>query len=463
MSIQEQAMSTTEQRVAEFIVDVKSADIPAAARAAGHQAVFDNVGCMLAGAAQPHGRSIVAFADEEGRPGACTVVGTALRTSRSMAALANGTLGHALDFDDGSGFSHASVNILPAALAVGEPLGVSGRELLDAYVIGLEVGTHLQRGGHYVQGLSGFHMMTIFGVMAATAAAARLLKLDVKQTVMALGIAGSSPSGVIQNFGTPTKPLHAGMTARSGVMAARLAQQDWVACDSILESKAGWAAAFFGADRFDADAMVRGLGTEWTSTNSLLLKRYPCCGSIHGPLDSLLALMQEHGFAAHDVAEVEVAGLPAHSHVLFYPQPTAAFQGKFSMQYSIATALIDGRIDVDSYSEDRLARPEFAETLRKVRIGIHTKWDGGRHGAAGMPVTVLLKDGRILTRSTERHRIYGKHGNPMVEDDLRAKFHRNALLVLEKAAVTEAQRRWWHLDGEPDIRQALAAVATPAA
>jgi 2-methylcitrate dehydratase PrpD len=452
-------MAALEQRIAEFIVETKAEDIPAASYAAAHQAVFDCVGCMLAGSVQPHGKMIVRFAEEEGRPGACTVVGAGMKTSPTEAALANGTLGHALDYDDGSGFSHASVNILPAALALGEIGNIAGRDLLAAYVIALEVGTHLQRGGHYVQGLRGFHMMTIFGTMAATAAAARIAGLTRAQTVMALGIAGSSSSGVVQNFGTYTKPLHAGMTSRSGVTAARLARAGWVAADNIIESKAGWASSFFGAGEYDPKAAAKGLGTEWTSASSLLLKRYPCCGSLHGPLDSLLSLMSEHHITEEDVREVEVADMPAHSHVLFYPQPANAYQGKFSMQYGIATALIDGRIDIDSFSDDKMARPQFARALGKVRIGVMSNWDAKQGARAGFPVTLRLNDGRELTRVTTHKTLYGSPGNPLTTKDLEDKFRSNARLALSEAQAEVALKQWAGLERRENIREALASVA----
>lgn len=453
-------MGKTEERIAEFIVDTSPTDIPSESYAAAGVGCFDCVGVTLAGAAEPHGRMIADFVAQEGSRGECTVLGAGLRTSASMAALANGTIGHALDYDDMGGFGHPSVVLLPPALAIGERAGVSGRELLAAYVVGFEVGRHLSRGSKYVQGERGFHSTAVFGTMAATAAASRLLGLDKHQTVMALGIAGSMPSGVLQNFGTYTKPLHAGLSGRNGVMAALLARSGYQATEHIVESKIGWAAAYIGEGAYDPQAMVKDLGTVWTSKDTITIKKYPCCGSNHSMLDSLLSLVREHRFSLDDVDEVEVTGFPAISHVLLYPEPSSAFQGKFSVHYNVATALLDGRIDNGSFDDERLTRPEFAEALEKVEIKVRSKWETGyqAHPSAN-PVVVRLKDGRVLTRETDRHHMRGTPSDPLSREDLTEKFRRNALVSLSERQVEEAIGLWWALDELPDVREATAAVS----
>lgn len=453
-------MGKTETRIAEFIADTTADSIPVESFRAAREACFDCVGVALAGAAQPHGRMIANFVAEEGASGACTVLGAGLRTSASMAALANGTIGHALDFDDMGGFGHPSVVLLPPALAIGERAGASGRDLLAAYVIGFEVGRHLSRGAHYNQGERGFHSTSVFGTMAATAVACRLLELDTAQTVMALGIAGSMPSGVLQNFGSYTKPLHAGLSSRNGVMAALLARSGYQACDNIVESRVGWAAAYLGEGNYDPPPMVRDLGTLWTSRDSIVIKKYPCCGSNHSALDSLLALKREYGFELEDVAEVEVAGLPSISHVLLYPDPTSAFQGKFSLPYTIASAVVDGRIEIDSFAEGQNTRPELREALKLIEVKVRSRWDPDWEAhPRENPVTVRLKDGRVLERSTNRHHMHGSPSDPLTPEELQAKFRDNARRSLDQTQVEEAVGAWWTLDEQPDIRAAMRSVS----
>jgi len=446
-----------EQRIAEFTVETSANAIPADCFRAAREAVFDCIGVMLAGVPQPHGRMIVDFVSQEGAAGPCTVVGTPVKTSATMAALANGTLGHALDFDDMGAFGHPSVALLPASLAAGELAGASGRDVLAAYILGFEVGCQLSRASRYVQGERGFHSTPVFGTLGAVVAAARLLRLSSEQTITALGIAGSMPSGVLQNFGTHTKPLHAGMTGRNGVMAALLAKAGWTACDNIIESKVGWAAAYLGAGNYDPEIMVKELGSAWTIQDTIVIKKYPCCGTNHSALDSLLALQREHPFRWDQVAEVEVSGLPDISHVLLYPEPSSAFQGKFSLPYNVATALLDGHVDIESYMEDKLRRPEFAQALDKVEIRILSRWDPeySTHPKE-TPVVVRLKDGRTLSRSTDRHRMHGSPADPFTGEELKAKFRRNARLCLSPDRDERLLDAWWKLDAAPRIHDALA-------
>ncbi len=357
-------MANSESKLARFIVETSEEDIPPTSFSAASQACFDCVGVTLAGATQHLGTMIRHFVEEQGGNPVCTVIGTSLRTSPYMAALANGTLGHALDYDDMGGYGHPSVSLLPTALALGEHLGLSGREVLTAYVIGFEVAAQLSAGSNSPQGISGFHSTAVFGTLGATAVACRLLGLDHQQTLTALGTAGSMPSGILQNFGTYTKPLHAGMSCRSGVMAAYLARDGWKATDSFIESRVGWAHAYLGEGKYDPQRMVEGLGKRWLSESVIVIKKYPCCGSNHSSLDSILGLMADHQVQYEDIAEVEVDNLPAISHVLLYPQPEYGFQGKFSIHYSTATALLDGKINTGSYEDAKLQRPEYQEKLR---------------------------------------------------------------------------------------------------
>jgi 2-methylcitrate dehydratase PrpD len=449
-----------EQRVAEFIVETDADAIPAECYRAAREACFDCAGVMLAGVVEPHGRMIVDFASQEGGPGSCTVIGTAVRTSATMAALANGTLGHALDYDDMGGFGHPSVALLPSALAAGELADASGRDVLTAYILGFEVASQLFRASRYNQGERGFHSTAVFGTLGAVAAAARLLRLSPEQTIMALGIAGSMPSGVLQNFGTQTKPLHAGMIGRNGVMAATLARAGWLACDNIIESKVGWAAAYIGVGNYDTQAMVKDLGSVWTIQDTIVIKKYPCCGTNHSALDSLLALRREHRFQWDEVAEVEVTGLPDTSHVLLYPEPRYGFQGKFSLPYNVATALLDGRVDIDSFADERLARPELAQALSKVEVKVVSRWspEYSPHPTE-TPVIVRLRDGRTLTRSTNRHTMHGTPTDPLSAEELRDKFRRNARLCLPAEEAERALATWWEIDAAARIRDALTGAA----
>jgi 2-methylcitrate dehydratase PrpD len=452
-------MGTCEQRLATFVTATKTEAIPPESYRAAGQAAFDCIGVALAGAAQPQGKMIVDFVDAQGGKPTCTIIGNRLRTSPYLAALANGTLGHALDYDDMGGFGHPSVALLPTALAIGEELGKSGHEVLAAYVIGFEVAVHLNKGAENVQGLSGFHSTATFGTIGATAVAARLMGLNAQQTLMAFGLAGSTPSGILQNFGTYTKPLHAGMSCRSAVMAASLAKQGWLATDSFLDSKVGWAHAYIGEGRYDPEAMTADLGKAWHSKDTIVIKKYPCCGSNHGPLDSLLGLLREHNVALNDVVRVDVDNVPAISHVLLHPNPTYGYQGKFSLHYNIATALVDKKIDIDSFTDAKLNRPEYREARAKTHVNVMSNWDPEyEHAPTYCPITITLENGERLTRRTNRKTMHGAPADPLSEQELKDKFRACASLCLASNQVDEAIGGWWNLDAATKLTDLLATV-----
>lgn len=453
-------MRATEERIARFIVETKDQEVPPEALRTAGDAAFDCVGVALAGAAQPLGKMMLEMTQEEGGNPEATVIGGGLRTSPTMAALANGTLAHALDYDDMGAFGHPSVVLLPPVLALGEKLGASGREILDAYVIGFEVAANLSAASHYVQTEGGFHSTAIFGTMGATAAAARLLELDVEQTVMALGIAGSMPAGVVQNFGTMVKPLHAGMASRNGVLAALLARKGYVGTDMIFESKVGFFSTYVGEGNYDLEKAVNGLGNPFRLQDALVVKKYPCCGTNHSALDSMLSLKREDNLSFEDIAEVTVEGLPYLSHVLLYPRPKQGLNGKFSIHYNVAAAMLDGKVAIDSHTDQMLHRPLVREALAKVHVEVQSRWDPGYTAApTETPVTIRLKNGRVLTRSTNRHTMHGTPKDPLSRDELVGKFESNAGLTLAPNAVRRAADLWLHVDQVPDIRQAMDAVA----
>jgi 2-methylcitrate dehydratase PrpD len=454
-------MGTVERRWAEFVVETSADNVPAAAIVAAGRSVFDGIGCILAAASDHATQPIIGLAIAEGNGEGASIVGTGVRTAPGPAALANGTLTHWLEFDDGRGAcGHPASVLLPTALATAETRGVTGHDLLVAYAIGLEAATHISDACTYEEKDSGFHRTPLFGTIGATAVAARLAGLDPTQTMMALGIAGSMGSGVCQNFGTFTKPLHAGLAARNAITAVRLASEGWTGSEDILAGAVGWPAAY--AVDFDYPAMARDLGSHWrTARNPPMWKAFPCCGASHGPLNSLLALMAEHGFTHRNVAEVQV-GAPYDSMVLMYDDPDSGYQGKFSLRYTIATALIDGRIDLDSFTDQKLRRPEYAEVTAKLRINLTSKWNLTVAGAStdaarfkpgdGLPVTIRLTDGETLSRSTPQ--IPGLQ----TDEQIVAKFRSNAGRTLPAEQVETAVEQWSTPEKIADVRDAIATI-----
>ena len=302
------------------------------------------LGVILAGSTQKVGEIIRGYAGDLGGAEEATILATGERTSALNAALVNGTMGHALDYDDFGGFGHPTVAIFPALLALGESIGATGRDLMEAYVVGCEVGLAVDYATHYhtQQMHRGFHSTAILGRLAAAAACAKLLKLNEEQTTMALGMAGSMAGGVIHNFGTMTKPLHAGMTCRDGVMAAQLAQRGFTAGDQILEHPGRASPPPSSAMNIpNLEEAAGNLGKPFRVQDALMIKKYPSCGGNHAMLDSVFGLMREHEFGHEDVANAEVVQSYA-STVMLYEEPESDLKGKFSAKYNMAAALVEG-------------------------------------------------------------------------------------------------------------------------
>ena len=428
--------------IAKWIVNTTYEDIPPDAIRVANESCFDVIGVILAGSAQPVGDIIKKYVADQGAAPQATVLSSGSQSSVANAALANGTMGHALDFDDFGGFGHPTVAIFPALLAIGEHSGANGRDLLEAYVVGCEVGLALQHATKYKQMDKGFHSTAVIGRLACTAACAKLMKLDHDQTVMALGMAGSMASGLIHNFGTMTKPLHAGLTCRDGVTAAQLAQRGLTAGDQIIEHPFGFATTVLGEGIYDLDDMAENLGKPYRVQDALMIKKYPCCGGNHAMLDSLFSLMRDNNFTHEDVASAEV-DQSYYSVVMLYQDPDDELKGKFSAKFNVAAALVDGEIAVDTFTQEKIADPTINETMGKVRTRVMAKSEEMlTRSEDGHKVKITLKDGRVFEHVTARADILGSQKNPWGFDSIKSKFQENVALVLSQEGVDDAVNAW---------------------
>src|SRR2546422_7390653 len=331
---------TATARLAEFVVKTTLRECPDGAITQVRRAALDTLGVMLAGAAEPAAASVRAVVRAEGSTPLCTVVGTSLRTAPTWAALANGTAGHAHDFDD-TNFAlmgHPSAPLLAAALAAGEAEMADGGAVVLAYIVGFEVSATLGAAlnpDHYTRG---WHATSTLGTLGCAAAAARLLRLDVTQTRHALAIAATHASGLKENFGSMTKPYHAGHAALSGIRSAQLAREGLTGSDTALEGKQGYVAAFGGAERLEES--LDGLGRVWQLlTSGIAVKPYPSCALTHSAIDSPLELRAAHGLTPRDVTAVEVGVNRVVPDVLAHPHPTTSLERKFSMQFCAAAEI----------------------------------------------------------------------------------------------------------------------------
>jgi 2-methylcitrate dehydratase PrpD len=306
--------------------------------------------------------------------------------------------------------------------------------------------------------------------MAAAAACSKLLHLNERQVQMALGIAGSMASGVVLNHGTMTKPLHAGLAARDGVMAAELAGRGWTAAEDIIDHPLGFIPSFCG-EAGDVDAIVKSLGNPFTIQNTIVIKKYPCGAGNHPTIDSLLALMEEHHFDYRDVEQVELEQSYQSDYVL-YAKPRTGLEGKFSVLYNAAAALVQGEVVIDTFSDDTIHDARIEETMNKIHVRILSRWNeweeksrgrwpDGSTGFTGKPVKVRLKDGRVLVKTIAPKELLGSPRNPWGMEKIRAKFVSNANRALPPDKVGQAAEIWSKLGDIKDVSSALGCVLTP--
>ena len=276
------------------------------------------------------------------------MLASGLQTSLANAALANGTMGHALDYDDFGGFGHPTVAIFPALMALGENLNSTGRDLLEAYVIGCELGLALQHTTKYSQMERGFHSTAVIGRMAATAACAKLVGLDHEQTVIALGIAGSMASGVIHNFGTMVKPLHAGLTCRDAVMAVQFAQRGFTAGHQIFEHPLGFTTPVLGEGIYDLNNMAENLGNPFR-VQTLLSSRSTRAVAATTPCWTVCSALCASTTSPGKTWPAPRWTSPTSPSLCSTPSLMIPSRASFSAKYNVAAALVDGEVSIDTF------------------------------------------------------------------------------------------------------------------
>jgi 2-methylcitrate dehydratase PrpD len=441
--------------IAEFVAKSRWEDCPAEAVDAARRAILDCLGVMLAGSIEPAARIVAGIARAEGGSPLATVVGTSLRTGAVWAALANGTAAHALDFDD-TNFAmmgHPSAPVLSAALAAGELALADGRALVHAFLLGFEVETtmaEVMNPPHYEKG---FHATGTLGAMGAAAAAARLLGLDAEQARTALAIAASQASGLKENFGTMTKPFHAGHAARSGVLSALLAREGFTASEQAIEGPQGYFAVL-GAGKREEHAL-ESLGAPWKILKTgVAVKPYPSCACTHSIIDGALELRRTHDLTPEQVAEVTVGVNAAVPRILIHSRPRSGLEAKFSGEFSAAAALCEGRVGIATFRDDKTDDPAISGLMKRVRMVVDPAIPGDLERHVWTRVTVRLRDGREVAIGPRP--VPGHPGLPLSMDQLREKFRDCARTVLPEDRVESVRQMVEALDGCPDLRSLTA-------
>lgn len=445
------------QYVSEFIANTRYEDIPADVLALGKKSILDGFGVALAGSVSPIAplvRKYIATLNMVG--GQASIIGTNLKVPPRFAAFANGVAIHSDDYDDtamvpGDGI-HATVPVLPPAFALAETEHCTGKDLMLAYHVGVEVESKVAMAMSPRHYRDGFHATGTIGSFGSAAACAKLRGLNAVETAYAFGVAAAEAGGVRENFGTMTKPFQAGHAAENGTVAAELASLGWTAATDILEGPVGYFHAAGGV--FDPNALMDRLGKPWTFVSpGVLIKEFPC-GTIQQPvMDLMLRLARQNNLTAAQVEKIEVAGSHLDVNTLFHHRPTTGLEGKFSMEFGVSIVLLERKATLSQFTDAVVERPDVQDLVRRANFYADPKFGTGR----GFELKITLKDGKVIDERAQYAK--GSPQNPMSYDDVAEKLKGNAEHA--KWPAQKAQRvieLVKSLENAPDVSQLTAAL-----
>lgn len=415
-------MSGLTESIARFVSS--RTEVPEAAARIVRTGFIDTIATMIAGRDEPVVRIVREFvAARQSAVQEAHVLFGAQRVAAADAALINGTAAHALDYDDVALRGHPSTVLVPALLAEGEAIGASGADVLRAYLVGYEVWAELLSREPDAYHLKGWHPTSALGTVAAAAAVAHLREFPFERCRNALGIAASMAGGLVANFGTMTKPFHAGRAAANAIDAVRLAAAGFTSSPDALEHHAGFLAALSPKGGADRQRPVAGLGTRLQILEQgLSIKKYPMCYATHRVIDAVLDLAKANDLRAEDVAQVSASIGAAQASMLRNHAPVTALEAKFSLEFAVASALVARKVGLTELTDEFVARAPVRQAMGKVKIGIADTHDPIEPVFSLTDrVEIELNDGRKLDSGEVRY-ARGNAALPLGEGELKVKF-----------------------------------------
>ena len=445
--------------VARFIATTKLEHIPADVREMAKGFILDGIGVTLAGTTEKGNRIIRDHVKDVGGKPEAQVLGTRMRAPVRLAAFANAAAGHAMDYDDTQLstskestyglLTHPTLPVLCGALPLGEKLGVSGRAILHAYIVGVEVECRIADAINPAHYREGFHSTATMGGFGGVAAASILLKLREEAILRALGIVASMAAGLRENFGTMTKPFHAGRAAENGVVAADLARRGFTAAPNILEAKRG----FFNATArgFDAAKISGRLGSPYFFKEpGISIKPYPSGSLSHPAQDLILDLVTKHDLKPDQIERIEVGTNSDIPNALIHNSPVTALQAKFSIPFCMAIAVLERKAGIRQFVDRKVRDPKTVELMKRVTLYVDDEMERLGFDRARAIVKVTLRDGRVLRERSDAAR--GMPEKPLGKAGLEEKFFDCAALVMKKPQTRKAADLVWTLDKVPNVR-----------
>ena len=403
-----------------FIAGLRYEDIPTEAREVIAIGFTDCVGVMIAGSKEEAVQ--VATSTLSPARGEATLVFGPSSASALEAALINGIAAHALDYDDVAQRGHPSAVLVPAILAEAQALGSSGKDMMVAYAAGYETWAELVRRDPDHHHEKGWHPTGIFGAIGAAAACASLRKLDARKAAYAIALGASQSAGVMSNFGTMTKPFHAGRSAQSGVLAARLAANGFTSSPDALEHPQGFLAAVSPKGRVDLEAPLEA-GTKWKILGEKLsVKKYPLCYCTHRALDAILDLAAEQPIDPASVSSVKVSTSRLNTKILRNHQPQTGLEAKFSMEFAMASALVARRAGLAELTDEFVLKPEVQALMKRVTVEPDDRADPDKPGKSPYDLVVVETSDKRRFESAKVKHIRGGAELPLKRDELWTKF-----------------------------------------
>jgi 2-methylcitrate dehydratase PrpD len=416
--------------VGKFVVETKYEDIPADVIEFGKKSILDGLGLALAGSRAETGTICRRYLEHmRVCGGKATVVGSKVKVSPRFAAWANGVSIHADDFDDTQLSAardrvygllvHPTVPVLPPLLALAEGGGVTGKQFLLAYHLGVEVECKIAEAispRHYQDG---FHTTGTCGPFGSAAACARLLRFDLSKTLNTFGLVASLSGGLRENFGTMTKPFQAGHAAESGLASAELVELGWTAAEQILEAERGFFHAFGGT--FDPGAIQDHLGKPWTfASPGVSLKPYPSGSLAHPAMTELARLIAANNIQAAQVETVDIGANHNMTTTLLHHQPRTGLEAKFSMEFCLAILLLRGKAGLGEFTDQIVQRTDVQEMIRRINFYVDPEAERAGYDKMTSLLKIHLKDGRLIAGRANFGK--GSPADPMTFEEAAVKF-----------------------------------------
>jgi 2-methylcitrate dehydratase PrpD len=445
------------EKLAKFIVDTEYEDIPEDAKNKAKLCILDCFGVLMAGSVEPIKEPVERYLKRLGGKEESTVIGLGIKTSAPHAAFANGVFGHVLDYDDTNQIfvGHATVVTLPTILSLGEAMALTGEDIITAYMVGTEVQWKLgdalvTSGNHYGKG---WHSTGTIGTFGATAAAGKLLGLNEKEMINALGIAASEAAGFQEQFGTHCKSFHAGRANENGVTAALLASEGFTSSRTALEGKLGFLQV--STDRYDLKK-INNFGSPWgilepTVARGINLKKYPVCGGGVGSVEGILSLIDEYDLRPEEVESIDCYLRPKYSELLMYHDPKTGLEAKFSMEYWMARALLDRKLGLQQLTDEKVMEQKARELVKRVKLIPDQEME---YPSSKVRILVKTRDGRSL--DTIYFPPKGTPENPMTEEELMDKYRECSKWGgVDRDSIEESMKTLMEIDKLEDIGELM--------